>query len=649
MTLLPGVIAALILASCATIGTPEGGPRDLTPPVVVRTNPPEGATNVTGRRITVTLNKNIQLDDAFNKVVVSPAQITAPQITSNGKTVTIQLRDTLIPHTTYTIDLADAVKDLNEGNLLDGFATDFSTGDTVDSLRISGMVLEARTLEPAQGMLVGVHSNLSDTALTSIPFERITKTNSKGVFTVRNLRPGSYRIFALNDINRDYRWDRSEDVAFYDTLIVPTAERVTYADTLRTEDGRDSVVDRSFTRFRPNDILLTWFNEEYRAQYLKEYKRETRRTIRLELGAPTDSLPRVTIAGPDSIAGLDLLKASVLQRSATNDTLVYYIRDPRIYSTDSLRASVEVLRPDSTGRMVWMADTLRLTYTEPRKTKAQLKKEEEARKKAEEDSIARGDSIPAPLPPTEFIKFSVEGSSTQELNKPLYFKADEPIDTIIAGAVKLYTKKDTLWVPVDAPVIERVDSGNPLRFMARYTWTPATAYKLTVDSAAITGMYGLHTDAISHEFTTRALSDYGTITFKVTGDTLPQMVELLNSSGDPVRTAPVKEGKAVFDYLDAGTYYARLFVDADSSGTYTTGSLSDSIHRQPEETYYFPKKLELKKNWDIDQPWNIYALPIDIQKPFAILKNKPKDAVDPEAGKEDEEENPLPPGVYLPE
>lgn len=219
LRLLLAMAAAAVTVACANMGRPEGGPRDELPPVYVRSNPALGQLNFKGNKITVDFDENIQLDDAMNKIVVSPAQHTTPAISSNGRRVTIELRDTLIPNTTYTLDFADAVKDLNEGNVLDGFAMDFATGDTIDTLRISGMVFEARTLEPAQGMLVGVYSNLSDTAISTLPFERITKTNQLGQFTLRNLKAGTYRVYALNDVNRDYHWDRSEDVAFYDVAV----------------------------------------------------------------------------------------------------------------------------------------------------------------------------------------------------------------------------------------------------------------------------------------------------------------------------------------------------------------------------------------------------------------------------------------------
>ena len=159
---------------------PKVARADELPPVYVRSNPAMGQLNVKGNKITVEFDENIALDDAMNKIVVSPAQRTTPAISSNAKRVTVELRDTLLPNTTYTIDFADAVKDLNEGNVLDGLALDFATGDTIDTLRISGMVFEAQTLEPAQGMLVGVYSNLEDSAIHTLPMDRITKTNQTG-------------------------------------------------------------------------------------------------------------------------------------------------------------------------------------------------------------------------------------------------------------------------------------------------------------------------------------------------------------------------------------------------------------------------------------------------------------------------------------
>ena len=148
MRLLLGVVALFIMAACASIGRPGGGEYDYDPPKYVRSNPAIGEKNVSKNRISIEFNENVQVEDVMNKVVVSPAQKTMPSITANGHRVSVELRDSLLANTTYTIDFSDAIRDLNESNILDGFAVDFSTGDSIDSMRISGMVFEAANLEP---------------------------------------------------------------------------------------------------------------------------------------------------------------------------------------------------------------------------------------------------------------------------------------------------------------------------------------------------------------------------------------------------------------------------------------------------------------------------------------------------------------------
>ena len=230
-TIAIGALASMV-AACASIGRPEGGPRDETPPEFVRSNPAPGSLHHDKLRVDMFFNENIKLEDIQNKLVVSPTQKQQPVARANGRRLTLDLRDSLIPNTTYTIDFSDAIRDLNEGNILDGFAMDFSTGDVIDSLRISGMVFEARNLEPAQGMIVGVYSNLSDTAITTLPLERVAKTNQLGQFTIRGLKPGTYRIFALDDRNHDWHWDRSENVAFSTVTVSPEVVPVEVTDTL---------------------------------------------------------------------------------------------------------------------------------------------------------------------------------------------------------------------------------------------------------------------------------------------------------------------------------------------------------------------------------------------------------------------------------
>lgn len=631
MRLLFIMVVAAFMVACASMGRPEGGPRDEDPPVFVRSNPMPGELNVKTTKINIDFDENIALDDASNKIVISPAQRTTPMFTSNAKRVTVELRDSLIPNTTYTIDFADAIKDLNESNILDGFALDFATGDSIDTLRISGMVFEARTLEPAQGMLVGVYSNLSDTAITTLPFERITKTNQLGQFTIRNLKPGPYRIFALNDNNRDYHWDRSEDVAFYDVVLTPSSHSITVTDTIQTEDGRDSIYQYPGTHIIPDDVLLTWFNEGYMSQYLDKYERPERNQIKFQFGTKADTLPILKLINTHR-AGENIKDWSVLDAVETLDTLTYWITDSSLMELDTLLLEAKYMRTDTLQQLSLTTDTLRFIMrgekSRKREEERRLKEMEENQKKEEKlrkelgDSAYRVDSL-SRVPKPKTLDFRATSNSTQDLNLPLLFKSSTPVAKFDTAAVHFEANIDSAWKAVDPLHIYRPDSLHPMDFRADYKWKEGVKYRLTIDSGAIVDIYGIPNAEFTHEFTTKSASDYSSLSFVLEGlDNRPAILEILNGSDGVVATVPTKGNTATYEYLNPGSYYARLFIDADSNGVYTTGSLLDSI--QPEEVYYYPKKINLKKNWGVEQNWNIYEFPIDMQKPMEIKKNKPK-------------------------
>lgn len=640
-----------LLAACASMGRPEGGARDELPPVYVRSDPAPGAVNVTPKRINVIFDENIQLEDAFSKVVVSPAQKTPPTVSSNGRRLTVDFRDTLQANTTYTIDFADAIKDLNEGNILDGFAMDFSTGPVLDTLRISGMVLQAENLEPAQGMLVGVYSNLSDTAIHTLPLERIARTNQYGQFTIRNLKEGEYRIYALNDLNRDYHWDRSEDIAFYDVTVSPYTEQMTVTDTLYAADGSDSLIMRPGTRYLPNDILLSWFNENYRSAYLSDYKRPDARRITLTFGAPADSLPKITIIDGAGTPGADISEWARLKANATLDTLEYWISDTTIVASDSLRLSVGYFRTDTTDRLEWQTDTLRFNFRDLEKKK---KEKDKQKKKKGQDDLPRftvdsitGDTTFLPPPDMEYLTLRTL-TQTQDLNKPLILESNIPLESLDSEGVHLELMIDTVWTELD--VSFRPDSTDLLmRRRMDIDWEPGAKYRLTVDTLAAVGMYNIWNRPFVQEFSTKQTEDYAKLIFNLTDlDSVQAIVQLVNTSDAPVYQAikPAGTNRVELPFLNPGTYYARLIIDANANGKWDTGSVRDSI--QPEEVYYFAKKFDLKKNWDVEQSWNIYELPVDVQKPYAIKKNKPKLKRGEKAPEDEEEEDEFGSGVYDP-
>lgn len=596
------VAAALLLAACASIGRPEGGPRDMTPPVMVSSTPAPGSVNVSNGRIDIIFDENITLDDPMNKIVVSPPQKKQAQISSNGRRVRITLRDTLRDSTTYTVDLADAVRDLNEGNILDGLAIDFSTGPSIDTLMISGIVVEGRTLEPAQGMIVGVYSTpVADTALTTLPMDRITKTNALGRFTIRNLKPGSYRVFAINDLNHDFHWDRSEDIAFLDRDISPSTMAVEVTDTFTDAAGNDSLVTRPATRFLPDDILLTWFNENYKPLYLVKHERPDARRLTLEMSTRSDSLPQLTLLNTVR-AGARLDREAVLQSSPGLDSLTYWLRDTTLIGSDTLKIAARYLHTDTLDNITFTTDTLTFALRQPKKKK---KRDEET------------DSVPK----LEFVNIGISSRQPQDLNMPLLFETSTPTASIDSAGFRIEELVDSVWMPVAAKIPSPPDSLQPMKLLTEMTWKPKTKYRVTIDSLAVTDIYGNHNRPFVQEVSTHAIEDYAALFFNI-GDLGPDsaIVELL-SSDKPVRLEPVRNGVATFEYVTPGAYYARLFIDRNHNGRWDTGSVADTV--QPEDVFYFSKKLNLKKNWDVEQQWNIYETPVDLQKPEDIKKNKP--------------------------
>lgn len=608
--LLWALVLAGVLASCASIGNPSGGPRDEDPPRFVRANPAPGSLNVNRQKIEIEFDELVNVKDAFSKVVVSPISKSTPRVSSLGRKITVQFNDTLIPNTTYTIDFADAIEDNNESNKLQGFTYSFSTGNVLDTLQISGMVLSADALEPQQGMLVGVYSNLADSALSTLPLERVAKTDDRGRFSIQGLAPGEYRLFAVADVDNDYkRANPEEAMAFYDFTLTPTAERVNAIDTvfdLLTGDV-DTVLNRERTRFLPNDILLRSFESDYKSQFLQKYERVDSTRLRFIFNAPSETLPEIS---PVNVEGYK--DWWTLERSAKNDTLTYWLNPATLVATDSLQIAATYFRTDSAQNLTLATDTLKFFTQRPKVTK----KKEKKKKKDEE-----ADTVPVKIPA---LGFKMISQSTQEVNLPLVMEFDTPLNRFDTTAFHLEMMVDTVWAPVPkAWKPEHVDSLNPRTFKIEYPWEYATEYRLSVDTLAATGIYGLMTDPLEHKFKTKAEEDYCALTLNISNftDTIPAFVELVNNSDAPVRREKVVNNSVTFKYLAPGKYYVRIFEDHNGNGIYDTGDFN--LHRQPDMAYYYPKIINLKKNWEKSESWNVFDTAIDLMKPEAIKKNKP--------------------------
>ena len=599
------IIAAAVMYSCANSGNPSGGPIDKTPPIFMRSNPTPNAVNVKDRKIEIFFDEIVTLKDPSTKIIVSPAQTEMPRMSALGRKVTVELVDSLLPNTTYTIDFSNSIQDNNEGNAIDNFAFAFSTGSVIDSMRVSGYVLDSRTLEPMQSVVVGLQSNLADSAFHKEKLQRVALTNDRGQFTIRNVSPGSYHIFALKDLDRDYKFGNpTEDIAFLDSIIVPSIGSREAADTVYNDLNEiDTIMRATRPAYFPNDILLSMFNEDRKSQYLANNLRVDSTRISLTFAAASDTLPSLSIVGRNDVPD----QWYTLERSQTNDTLTYWIRPPHLVSADTLMVATTYLRTDTASNLSWGTDTLKFTF---QRQKAKKKKKNEGT-----DSLEQ----------IRFMELHPLVNGTQEVYAPLLLQTGTPIERYSREAFHLQRKlqNDTIFYPAEIKSIALRDSTLSRRdLMLKVDWEPGAAYTLAVDSLAMTDIYGLQTKPLKVDFNVRKMEEYGNIVFNIPAVRDSAIVELLDGTEKIVLRAPVKSHRAELLNLLPGKYYARLFIDRNGNGKYDTGNYD--MHLQPEETVYYPGAINLKKNWDVEQTWDIYATPIDKQKPEAIKKNKPE-------------------------
>lgn len=616
---LPALLLTMIVAySCASMGTPDGGPYDEEPPKFVKSSPKPYAVNNKEKKITIEFDEFIKLEKTSEKVVISPPQLEQPEIKASGRKVLVNLVDSLKPHTTYTIDFSDAIVDNNEGNPLGNYSFSFSTGEAIDTLEVSGTVLAAADLEPVKGMMVGLHADLSDSAFVTKPFDRVSRTDSRGHFIIRGIAPGKYRIFGLTDGNQNYLYDsKTEMIAFSDSVIIPTMEAATRQDTLWNDTLTiDTIKTVGYTRFLPDNIILRAFKGINDRQYLTKSERDKENHFVLSFSAPADTLP--TLKG----LNFDEKDAFIIEATPRNDSICYWIKDSLVYQLDTLEVQLDYLYTDTLYRLVPKTDTLFLANKLTRAQREKLqKKAEEAKEKERKKREKKGDTLR--VEPTKFLAMNVDAPSAFDIYRNIDLSFDEPVASIDTAAIHIEVKVDSLWKAV--PFLFRADSLVPRKYQLLAEWQPEQEYQLSIDSLAFTGIYGLHTDKVKQTLKVKKMDEYGTILLNIKGASPDAVAELLDASGKVLRQQPVTvEGTADFYFLNPSTkYYIRLFNDRNHNKVWDTGDYDKKL--QPEEVFYFPKVWEMKANFEFEENWDLYAVPVDKQKPDEIKKQKPEE------------------------
>lgn len=615
--------ALLLVAACASIGTPDGGIYDEIPPKVVSSYPADRSINNAERKIRIRFDEYIKLENANEKVIVSPPQIEPANIRADGKSVKITLYDSLQANTTYTIDFSDAIVDNNESNPMGHYTYSFSTGESIDTMEVSGAVLNAADLEPIKGILVGLYpvdSLFNDSILRQKPFTRVSRTNGSGRFCIKGVKPGTYRAFALEDKDGDFLFSqKNERIAFLQDTFTVFCKWETRMDTIwRDSTQYDSICATPFVHYYPDDLVLNAFLEAGQDQHLLKRERPEPDVIKLYFTAPADSLPVIRGLNFDE-------KCLVADASLHNDTITYWITDTAFtHREDTIKFELTFLETDSLGILQPHTEVIeeapKLTWEKIQKERQKQiddwQKQREKRLKRSKEPLPMEDN---PFEKT-FLDLSAKPSGNIDPNKNVQYISKQPIAKADTTRMHLYIKQDSFWIPEPFLFL-------PDRDVKSYTlyaeWEQKRQYRFTIDSAAVVGVMGDPCKAIKNEFLVRSEDDFGSLFVHVMlPDTAQVIVQLMNRSDKCVAELPAdKKGRADFFFLKAGDYFLRCFVDSDGNGVWSTGEYDNGL--QPEQVFYFPKPIYVKAKWDIEQDWAPRDIPRLGQKPVEITKQKP--------------------------
>lgn len=629
LSLLLTVIIGGVFTSCARMGNPDGGWYDETPPKVLGATPADKATEVKAQKVKISFDEFVKIDNPTENVIVSPPQLQAPEIKATGKSIEVKLLDSLKANTTYTIDFSDAISDNNEGNPLGNYTYSFSTGAEIDTMEVSGYVVAAENLEPVKGILVGLYANLADSAFEKQPMLRVSRTDSRGHFVIKGVKRGTYRVYALQDVDGNYQFNqKSEMIAFNHELIKPSVMDDTRQDTLWSDSLHIADIKRvGYAHFLPDNITLCAFHEVLTSRYLLSVTRNEANHFAVNFSYGNPKLPQ--------IKGLNFNAhdAFIAIPNAKRDTIDYWLRDTALVNQDTLRMEMTYLMTDSAGQLVSQTDTLEVLSKQPYERRMkQLKATYEKWQKQQEKLKKKGEPYQTEMPrPTLAIR--MQNTNEIDPEKRLQLQFETPISTIDTTKVHLYTKVDSLWYRANyqlLPAARRNAEGHfvrpdSLKYGMNYEisadWKPGQDYSFETDSTAFTDIYGAVTPKYKQGFKVKGDDEFGSLVITLTGlDGQPCIVQLLDRNDKVIKEVAAEHQQAEFYYLKPETYYLRLFVDSNHNGIWDTGVYAKD--RQPEAVYYYPGKIECKAKWDLTESWNPTSTPLYQQKPGAITKQK---------------------------
>ena len=567
-----------VLGMCAKMLTPVGGPKDTTPPKLVKTQPESGSLNFSGNTFKITFDEYVVLNNPTENSIFSPPLEQTPKFTVSNKTLSVRIYDTLRPNTTYNVVFTDCIKDFTEGNPFPFFQYTFSTGATLDTFSYRGKLMDSREPEPVKNCFVFLyHDDVDSLPLTTRP-DYVTKTLADGTFRFSNIAEGEYKIFALKDINKNLLFDLpNEEIAFGDTLVraTPMPSAVKAADTVvlkkTTKKKEKKKTKKENTASAAPVIADTDTISIYDEFWLFTEKDTTLKLI-------TCNNPAQGIY-------------NIVYNNEIHDYLINFVNSQQtlpFYETicetgDTITLYFKELPSDTLSLEIKVGERTDTVTLMPFKTKSA---KSGGRNK-------KSGSAP---------KLSVTAQNSGELYKPFTLNFTYPLKPVENIEYQIVKKKkrgnDTIIAQLAIPDTFITSIEIP------FDKEEKVPYNISFRDSVFYAYNGLTNDSLNYNFTLHSEKDYGNLIINYNLEKVgTYIVQLLTTNGNIVCNNTITNSqKVVYEHLTPGEYKIKVIEDRNRNGKWDTGNYRKK--EQPEKIFYFKKKITIRGYWELEEDFD---------------------------------------------
>ena len=605
-TLILLLFGGAFFSRCANIMTPEGGPKDTIPPVIVKLEPGNFATNFKAKKIYIEFNEFVQIKDQNKEMFTSPAMKKNPLLTTRGKGIVITIRDTLKENTTYAIDLGSAIRDNNESNPLHAMRYVLSTGDKVDSMMCSGYTADSYKADSVSRTFIWFYiaDSLPQTpGYDSTIFNRkpdvIARAQNNGIFIAQNLKPVNYRIYAIGDKNDNQLYEAGTDmVGLLDTVYNPAKmpEFAIWFDSLRMYPSAE-----------PQLYFRMFTDKAFVNQRLVDAQRPEQKKALLYFNA---DYPKI-----DSLVFDNIPSDKVLIDPQTNgrDTLALWFNVEAEKLPDTIKGKIVYYRHDSLRQLSKTREPLKLAWKLV-ETKEQ-EKERERIEKEKEKAKAEGREYKDPNYKNPF-KLNISAGKEVNPEKGFDISFGTPAVKLDTAAIELAIVDEKKNKTPIKWRLER-DTLNMCRWRVLAEWKEKTNYSLYIPKRSITDVMGYENDSTVVEFATYDPEKFATVSLNVQASGKNRYILLLtdNSGKTLQELKDVGTGKYRFNYVAPGDIRLRIIEDKNGDGKWNAGDVIAGLQPERAEAYFNERGEDLfttKMNWD-------FEINIDMNKVFVPL------------------------------